>query len=105
MALSDLTFDFQMQTGTDAYSETEVLDTIDAGLAGRVILFNDEHHTFEEVIVQILKAIRCSVDRAEALTWEVHSRGKAMVYEGEMGECLQVSAILEEIDLHTQIVF
>jgi ATP-dependent Clp protease adapter protein ClpS len=43
------------------------------------------------------------VARAEALTWEVHHHGKAMVYEGEMTRCVQVSHVLEEIDLLTQI--
>lgn len=69
----------------------------------KVLLFNDEVHTFEEVIGQIIKAIRCDTTKAEALTWEVHNTGKAMVFEGPMNECLQVSHVLEEIALHTQI--
>ncbi|MGB2869652.1 MAG: ATP-dependent Clp protease adaptor ClpS [Bacteroidota bacterium] len=69
----------------------------------RVILYNDEEHTFDEVIEQIIKAIRCDAAKAEALTWEVHNSGKAMVFEGTMDDCLQVSHILEEIALHTQI--
>jgi|ERR1041384_1552618 ATP-dependent Clp protease adapter protein ClpS len=69
----------------------------------RVLLFNDEIHTFDEVIGQIIKATGCDHARAEALTWEVHSNGKAMVFEGEMRKCVEVSGILEEIDLMTQI--
>ncbi len=69
----------------------------------KVILFNDEVHTFDEVITQLIKAIRCSTDKAESLAWEVHSRGKAVVYTGEMQECLRVNSVLEEIALHTQI--
>jgi ATP-dependent Clp protease adaptor protein ClpS len=77
-------------------------ETITA-LTPRVILFNDEWHTFEEVIHQIIKATGCSLDKAEQLTWEVHDSGKAMVFEGDMTDCLRVSGILEEIGLHTQI--
>jgi ATP-dependent Clp protease adapter protein ClpS len=69
----------------------------------KVILYNDEVHTFDEVIGQIIKATGCDFPRAEALTWEVHTRGKAMVYVGEMKRCVEVSGILEEIDLMTQI--
>ncbi len=69
----------------------------------RVILFNDEVHTFEEVINQIIKATGCDQAKAEALTWEVHNTGKAMVYEGEITKCVQVSNVLEEIELMTQI--
>jgi len=81
--------------------EIGVLDTVTTG--SKVILFNDEIHTFEEVITQILKATNCTQQRAEELTWEVHSSGKACVFFGEMVECLRVSSILEEIGLHTQI--
>lgn len=53
--------------------------------------------------MQILKAVHCSLDRAEQLTWEVHNSGKATVYEGPLSECLNVSAILEEIALKTEV--
>ena len=69
----------------------------------KVILFNDEVHTFDEVITQIIKAIRCAREKAEALTWEVHNTGRAIVYTGEMMKCVEVSGILEEIQLMTQI--
>ncbi len=86
--------------------EAEELDTIDSTettLSARVILYNDEWHTFEEVTTQIIKATQCSVDRAEALTWEVHSRGLSNVFEGDFMKCLRVSGILEQIDLRTNV--
>ncbi len=69
----------------------------------KVILFNDDVHTFEEVIGQLIKAIRCTRSKAEALAWEVHSQGKAVVFSGELLRCMEVSGILEEIELMTQI--
>ena len=69
----------------------------------KVVLFNDNVHTFEEVITQIIKATRCTQGKAEGLAWEVHTRGKAIVFSGEMLRCVQVSGILEEIQLMTQI--
>ena len=72
-------------------------------LGSRVILFNDDWHTFEEVIAQIIKATKCSFIEARDKTFEVHVNGKAVVYSGEMADCLRVSGILEEILLHTQI--
>ncbi len=69
----------------------------------RVILYNDEMHTFEEVIGQIIKATGCDLSTAEALTWEVHTSGKAMVFQGEVPKCMRVSSVLEEIDLMTHI--
>ena len=75
----------------------------DAGLGSRVILFNDDWHTFEEVISQIIKATKCSFIEARDKTFEVHVNGKAIVFSGDLNACLIVSGILEEILLHTQI--
>jgi ATP-dependent Clp protease adapter protein ClpS len=75
----------------------------DINLGSRVILFNDDLHTFEEVIAQIIKATKCSFIEARDKTFEVHVNGKAVVYSGDLADCLRVSGILEEILLHTQI--
>lgn len=75
------------------------------GLPAKVILYNDEVHTFDEVTVQLVKATGCMATEAEALAFEVNSRGLACVFDGELDECLRVSSILEEIALHTAIEF
>lgn len=87
---------------SDVLEHEEVLTTI--ALPYKVILYNDNIHTFDEVIDQVTKATGCSATRAEEIAWEVHTRGKCVVYDGEMSECLRVSAILEEIALHTQVM-
>jgi ATP-dependent Clp protease adapter protein ClpS len=69
----------------------------------KVVLFNDDIHTFDEVITQLIKATRCGTDKAEALAWEVHTQGRAIVFAGELVRCMEVSGILEEIQLMTQI--
>lgn len=84
--------------------ETELEVDSETDTAYRVLLFNDDHHTFDEVIIQLIKAINCSFEKARDFAFEVHVKGKAMVYSGSMQECLKVSGILEEIALHTQII-
>lgn len=83
--------------------EQETTDGTTLDEPAKVLLFNDNVHTFEDVIVQLMKAIHCTPEQGEAYAWEVHTRGKACVYTGEMVECIRVSNILEEIALHTQI--
>ncbi len=75
----------------------------DIDLGSRVVLFNDDWHSFEEVISQIMKATKCSFIEARDKTFEVHINGKAVVFLGALKDCLMVSGILEEILLHTQI--
>jgi ATP-dependent Clp protease adaptor protein ClpS len=72
-------------------------------LTARVILFDDSWHTFDEVIDQLVLATGCSFGKAESITHEVHHNGKAVAFEGDVGDCVRVSAVLEEIGLNTQI--
>lgn len=84
--------------------EIVVDEDINVGLSGKVILYNDEWHTFDEVIIQLIKAINCTFEKARDFAFEVHVKGKAIVYNGSIKNCLKVSSILEEIALHTQVV-
>lgn len=69
----------------------------------RLILYDDDIHTFEEVIGQLKKALGCSQSHAEELTYKVHNEGKAQVYEGPFEECFEINGVLKEIQLITEI--
>lgn len=45
-----------------------------------VIIVNDEEHTFDYVIELLIKLFAHSLPAAEALTWQIHNRGRAVVY-------------------------
>jgi ATP-dependent Clp protease adapter protein ClpS len=84
--------------------QNDIDEEVTVKLPYKVILFNDDWHSFEEVINQIIKAVQCSYDMARGYAFEAHVKGKAVVYNGELNQCLKVSSVLEEISLHTQIV-
>lgn len=69
----------------------------------KVILYNDDLHTFDEVIVQLQKALGCGQGRAEEIAFEAHTRGKAIAFNGEFEECFRVMGILREIQLIVEI--
>lgn len=69
----------------------------------RLVLYDDDIHTFDEVINQLIKALGCSVSKAEKITLRVHNDGKALVYEGSFEECLKINSVLQEIQLVTEI--
>lgn len=81
--------------------EEDVSTNLDA--PWRVILYNDHIHSFDEVIVQLVKATGCSISQAEAHAWRAHVQGKASVFEGSFEECLRVKSVLDEIALITEI--
>ncbi len=91
----------QTEESTDTVADIENI----SGDSAKVVLFNDEWHTFDEVSEQIIKAIQCTVKIAEELTWEVHTKGLAKVFSGSFSKCLTVSSVLEEIGLRTQIEY
>jgi ATP-dependent Clp protease adaptor protein ClpS len=85
-------------------SEIENEDNVSLEHPYKVVLFNDDYHSFDEVINQLIKAIRCTYDEARNYAFEAHVKGKAIIYNGSLTDCLKVTTVLEEISLHTQIV-
>jgi len=70
----------------------------------KVLLYNDDIHTFDEVILQLQKATGCSVAEAERIAVEAHFRGKAVAFEGSFQACYRVVQILRQIHLITEIL-
>jgi ATP-dependent Clp protease adaptor protein ClpS len=64
-----------------------------------VIIYNDDWHTFPEVICQVRKATGCSLDKANQVTNEIHEKGRAIAYAGSKEKCEEVAGILREIRL------
>jgi len=95
-----------MNSITEQNPLLEIIEEQDIGvsLENRVVLYNDDWHTFEEVITQLIKAINCSFEQGSSYAFEVHTKGKAIVFSGSMQDCLRVSSVLEEIALNTQII-
>ncbi len=68
-----------------------------------VLLFNDDVHTFDEVILQVQKATGCSLERAVQITCAAHQEGQAVAYGGCLERCEIVAAKLQEIKLRVSI--
>ena len=69
----------------------------------RVVVYDDDIHTFEEVIRQLVKATGCSVRDADKHAWTIHTEGKDCVYSGDFLDCFRVQGVLREIQLVTEI--
>jgi ATP-dependent Clp protease adapter protein ClpS len=68
-----------------------------------LILYDDDIHTFDEVILQLMKALCCDQNTAEEITITVHNTGSAIVFEGMFEECFRINTVLSEIQLITEI--
>ena len=86
----------------DTLTETE--EKTEKDLPWNVLLYNDDHHGFEEVILQVQKATGVSLERAYDITVEAHTQGRAICYTGPLERCEHVAAILRQIQLKAEIV-
>jgi ATP-dependent Clp protease adaptor protein ClpS len=68
-----------------------------------VILFNDHVHSFDDVVLQVMKATGRGVTEAADVTLEAHNNGQASVHSGEFEGCFSVQTVLREIALQTEI--
>lgn len=92
-----------MKTGASESTELLTDTETELGNPWQVVLFNDEVHSFDEVILQIQKAAGYSLAKATELTWRVHNNGKAVVYIGTKDDCDKVAGVLGQIKLSTQV--
>lgn len=67
------------------------------------VLWNCDCHSFEQVAVQLMKAIACSHDEGMRIAGQVHNDGKAVVRVGPRPECERVAGILAEIGLRVVV--
>ncbi len=65
----------------------------------RVTLFNDDFHSIEEVVAQLLKALECPLDLAVAIMMRAHTKGSATVIIADQPVADSVAATLREIAL------
>jgi ATP-dependent Clp protease adapter protein ClpS len=88
---------------TGTIETTDVSSGTSLGEGHKVILYNDNTHTADEVTSQISKAIGCPSARAHQIMMEAHSSGRAVVIAAHLERCEHVASVLEQIGLRTDI--
>jgi ATP-dependent Clp protease adapter protein ClpS len=73
------------------------------GEGWRVVLFNDEDHFREEVIVQVMVATNCNEQVAAAIVDRAHHSGQATVTITDKDEADRVAQVLRKIDLRVAV--
>ncbi len=97
-------FRFEILNEQKSVTKKKTETKTDIGFPFKVVLYNDDWHTFDEVIVQLIKALHCSVDKAKSFAFEAHVKGSTVIYTGELSQCLKITSVLEEIALNTEII-
>lgn len=96
-----------MMTGTTGESETIELEDIKLDLSfledSKLVLFNDDHNTFDKVIMAIIIYCQISADKAAELTMKIHNEGKAVVKYGSRDKLEPIAKVFGELDLTCEI--
>ena len=71
--------------------------------AWRVILYNDNINTRDNVVLWLQKATGCSLDVATQVMRTAHTQGRAVCYEGEKEKCSKVVAYLRGCGLQVEV--
>ena len=81
--------------------ETDKDETGDTGF--RVILYDDDYHGMDEVVLQIQKATGYELERAIEIMLEVHNEGRAVCFRGAREKCHRVANVLRQIRLQVEV--
>lgn len=88
-----------MQTYTSTHTATQV--RLDG--AWQVVLLNCYCHFFEEVVLQLQKAIGCSQEVAETFAEIADQTGSVVVFRGPHDACQRVAGVLGSIGLGVEV--
>lgn len=69
-----------------------------------VVVYDNDHNTFEQVASILQKATGCTQEEASIETWEVHHLGKSVVHHGGRPECERVAGIVRTIGIRVEVV-
>jgi len=86
---------------TQIESSVELLEEVD--VQPKIILYNDNHNSFEHVILCLMAYCRHNMTQAEQCATIVHNKGKYAIKHGEIDELISINNQLIANDLTTEI--
>ena len=69
----------------------------------KLVLWNDDHNSFDLVIFCLYTYLKFSAKKAEETAWNVHLQGKDIIKTGSKEDLIQYKKILEERGLTVSI--
>lgn len=78
-------------------------DDIGIGLPAQIVVFNDDHNTFEWVIECFMQVLRHTSEQAEQLALIIHNKGKGGVKSGTKGDLIPLCEALLDRGLSAEV--
>jgi ATP-dependent Clp protease adaptor protein ClpS len=68
-----------------------------------VVIYNNDHNSFDQVIAVLMHATECDLHEASLETWEAHTFGRAKVHFAPQLECKHVARIISSVGIKTEV--
>jgi ATP-dependent Clp protease adaptor protein ClpS len=99
----------QMMKMTGSIGETKTVELEDVKLDlsfmedSKLILFNDDHNSFDKVIMALMIYCEISSARAAEFAMRIHNEGKAVVKYGSRDKLEPIAKVFGDLDLTCEI--
>ena len=94
-------------TGSIGETDTVSLEDVKLDLSfmedSKLVLYNDDHNSFDKVIMALIVYCQISSARAAELTMKIHNEGKAVVKYGSRDKLEPIAKVFGELDLTCEI--
>jgi len=94
-------------TGVTGETKTVELEDVKLDLSfmedSKLILFNDDHNSFDKVIMALIVYCQVSSAKAAEISMKVHNEGKAVAKYGPRKDLEVIAGIFGEMDLTCEI--
>ncbi|MBC8063382.1 MAG: ATP-dependent Clp protease adaptor ClpS [Chlorobia bacterium] len=68
-----------------------------------VTVYNNEHNTYDEVMMILMAATQCDAEEAYMETWEIDHLGKSVVHRAGEDECETVADVISTIGIEATV--
>ena len=94
-------------TGVTGETETIELEDVKLDLSfmedSKLILFNDDHNSFDKVIIALIVYCQISAAKAAEIAMKVHNDGKAVAKYASRDKLEPIAKVFGELDLTCEI--
>ena len=87
----------------DIDTEVDLDVALDVEKEWNLVLYNDEHNTFDHVIEMLVSVCKHSAEQAEQCATIVHTKGKCAVKSGSLTEVERQCTRLLQVDLTAEV--
>ncbi len=93
-----------MQFETDIEEVVKVKEVVDEEKVRDLVVYNDDHNTFEHVIETLVKVCKHDPQQAEQCTYIIHFKGKCSVKKGTFPELKPMREGISDAGIKAAIV-